>query len=127
MVTYNELETARERTVGAKDALVKAGFPADKIHETPQKTTDVPGAFDAVNTLLTQRPEVKHWLFFGMNDSAVVGAVRAAEGRQFTAENVIGIGINGTDAIPEFERPEPTGFFGSMLLSAQEHGYNTAE
>lgn len=127
MVTFNELETARERTAGAKDALVKAGFPAAKVYETPQKTTDVPGAFDAVNTLLTQHPEVKHWLFFGMNDSAVVGAVRAAEGRQFTADNVIGIGINGTDAIPEFEKANPTGFFGSMLLSAREHGFTTAE
>ncbi len=127
MVTFNELETARERTAGAKDALVKAGFPADKIYGTPQRTSDVPGAFDAVNTLLTQHPEVKHWLFFGMNDSAVVGAVRAAEGRQITADNVIGIGINGTDAIPEFEKANPTGFFGSMLLSAQEHGFKTTE
>lgn len=127
MVTYDELETARERTGGAKDALVKAGFPADKIYGAPQKTTDVPGAMDAVNILLTQHPEVKYWLFFGMNDNTVLGAVRASEARQFTAENVIGIGINGTDAIEELKRPNPTGFFGSMLLSAKEHGYKTTE
>jgi L-arabinose transport system substrate-binding protein len=127
MVTFDELETARERTAGAKDALVKAGFPENKIYAAPQKTTDVPGAFDAVNILLTQHPEVKHWLFFGMNDSAVMGAVRAAEGRQISADNMIGIGINGTDAITEFEKPNPTGFFGSMLLSAREHGYKTTE
>ncbi len=127
MVTFDELETARERTAGAKDALVKAGFPEAKIYAAPQKTTDVPGAFDAVNILLTQHPEVKHWLFFGMNDSAVLGAVRAAEGRQLTPENIIGIGINGTDAISEFEKPNPTGFFGSMLLSAREHGFKTSE
>lgn len=127
MVTYNELETARERTEGAHDALVKAGFPADKIYQVPQKTTDVPGAFDAVNILLTQHPEVKHWLFFGMNDSAVMGAVRAAEGRQIAASDMIGIGINGTDAITELEKPEATGFFGSMLLSARDHGYKTTE
>ncbi len=127
MVTFNELETARERNAGAKDALVKAGFPADKIYETPQKTTDVPGGFDAVNTLLTQHPEVKHWLFFGLNDNAVIGAVRAAEGRQFSAQDIIGIGINGTEAVSEFEKPNPTGFFGSMLLSAREHGFKTTE
>jgi len=127
MVTFDELETARERTGGAKDALVKAGFPADKIYPAPQKTTDVPGALDAVTVLLTQHPEVKHWLFFGLNDSAVLGAVRASEGRQFTADNVIGIGINGTDAIEELKRPNPTGFFGSMLLSASDHGYKTTE
>jgi L-arabinose transport system substrate-binding protein len=62
-----------------------------------------------------------------MNDSAVLGAVRASEGRQFTADNVVGIGINGTDAIEEFKRPNPTGFFGSMLLSAKDHGFKTTE
>lgn len=127
MITFDELETARDRTGGAKDALVKAGFPADKIYATPQKTTDVPGSLDAVNVLLTQHPEVKHWLFFGLNDSAVLGAVRATEGRQISADNVIGIGINGTDAVEEFRRPQPTGFFGSMLLSAKDHGYKTTE
>lgn len=127
MVTFDELETARERTGGAREALIAEGFPAEQIYPAPQKTTDVPGAFDAVNILLTQHPQVKNWLFFGLNDTAVMGAVRAAEGRQIAAENVIGIGINGTDAITEFEKPEPSGFFASILLSARKHGYETTE
>ena len=68
---------------------------------------------------------MKHWLVCGMNDSAVLGAVRALEGRGFAADNVIGIGINGTDCIPELEKEKPTSFYGSMLLSPKRHGSET--
>jgi L-arabinose transport system substrate-binding protein len=126
-VTYEELDTARERTDGAIDVLTKAGVAAGRIFKAPEKTTDVPGAFDAVNTLLTQHPEFKRWLVCGMNDSAVLGAVRATEGRGLAAADVIGIGINGTDCIVEFEKPTPTGFFASVLLTPRRHGFETAE
>jgi L-arabinose transport system substrate-binding protein len=125
-VTFNELETAKDRTDGARDALTSAGFPAARIFTAPQKTSDVPGAFDAVNVLLTQHPNEKHWLVYGMNDSAVMGAVRAMEGHQLGADAVCGVGINGTDCIVEFEKPKPTGFYGSMLLAPKRHGYETA-
>jgi len=62
-----------------------------------------------------------------MNDSAVIGAVRAMEGRGFDATTVAGIGINGTDCIPEFERTKSTAFLASSLLSARQHGYETAK
>jgi L-arabinose transport system substrate-binding protein len=127
VVTFDELDTARERTEGATDAITAAGFPADRIFKAPQKTSDVPGSLDATSILLTQHPDVKHWLIAGMNDSAVMGAVRAMEGRQFSADNVCGIGINGTDCISEFEKPNPTGFYASVLLSAKKHGYDTAD
>lgn len=126
-VTFEELDTAKDRTDGAIDALVAAGFAGKRIYKAPQKTTDIPGAFDATNILLTQHPEVKHWLICGMNDNTVLGAVRATEGRGFTADTVIGIGINGTDCIAEFEKAKPTGFFASSLLSARQHGYETAK
>lgn len=127
VVTFNELDTAKERTDGAVEALKAAGFPEAKIFTAPQKTSDIPGAFDAVNILLTQQPDVKRWLICGMNDSAVLGAVRATEGRGFKADSVIGIGINGTDCIVEFEKEKPTGFFESALLAPKRHGYETAD
>src|SRR5690606_17760312 len=68
----------------------------------------------------------KHWLIFGNNDEAVLGAVRATEGRGLTHENVIGIGINGQASLEDFKREQPTGVFGSILLSAKKHGYDTA-
>lgn len=123
--SFVELDTARQRTEGAKAALVAGGFPAAKMYDAPNKTTDLPGSFDAVNVCLTQHPEVKHWLIVGMNDNAVLGGVRATEGRGFDAADVIGVGINGTDCASEFEKPKPTGFFGSLLLSPNKHGYDT--
>lgn len=127
VVTFEELDTARERTDGAIAALKAAGFPADRIFKTPQKTTDVPGSFDAVNVLLTQKPTIKRWLISGMNDTAVLGAIRATEGRGLSADSVIGIGINGTDCIDELRKPTATGFFGSMLVSAPQEGFRTSE
>jgi L-arabinose transport system substrate-binding protein len=126
-VTFDELATAKERTDGAEATLVAAGFPKDRIYRAPERTPDIPGSFDAANTLLTQRAGVKNWLVCGPNDNSVLGAVRALEGRGVPVENAVAIGINGTDCIVELEKAKPTSFYGSMLLSAKEHGYKTSE
>jgi L-arabinose transport system substrate-binding protein len=126
IVTFEELDTARERTEGIIEKLVENGFPRERIHKTPQKTTDVPGSLDATNTLLVQHGGVKRWLAAGMNDTAALGAVRALEGRGFTHETAIAIGINGTDCIDELKKPSPTPFHGSVLMEANLHGYETA-
>lgn len=125
--TYEELSTAKERTDGAMEALAAAGVPRERMHKAPQKTTDIPGAFDVANTVITQHPQVRRWLVCGNNDNAVLGAVRALEGRGFGHESVIAIGINGTDCIDELRKPAPTGFFGSILLTPRRHGFETAE
>jgi len=128
LITRDELDTAKERTEGEAEALTKAGFPADKIYRAPEKTTDVPGARDAATVVLTQHPEVKHWLVAAMNDSGALGAVRATEAYNLKPENVVAIGINGdTGVIDEFKKPQPSGLFGSILLQARRHGYDTAE
>lgn len=126
-ITFDELYTVRERTDGAAAALVAAGFPPERIFRSPEKTTDVPGAFDAANTLLTQHPEVKRWLVFSVNDEGALGAVRAMENHGFGADRVIGIGIGGSSAIPEFEKEQPTGFFATCLLSPYRHGFEATE
>jgi L-arabinose transport system substrate-binding protein len=127
LVTRDELDTAKERTEGAREAVIAKGFPEAKIYKTPQKTTDVPGGRDAATIVLTQHPEVKHWLVAGMNDSAAMGAVRATESFNIKPENVIGIGINGDAALEDLKKPQPTGLYGSILLQAKRHGYDTAE
>jgi L-arabinose transport system substrate-binding protein len=124
-VTYDELDTARERTDGATARLLAGGLPPERVFQAPQKTTDIPGGFDAMSTLLTRHPEVERWLVCGLNDNAVLGAVRALEGRGRKAQDVIGIGINGTDCITELEKAEPTGFFASVLLMPRQHGHET--
>lgn len=126
-ITYDELDTARERTEGAIEALVAAGFPRNRIYKSAEKTTDVPGANDAGNIVLTQHPEVKKWLVFSMNDEGVLGAVRAMEQVNIPVENICGIGIGGSSCLVEFEKAKPTGFYATILISPKRHGYETTE
>jgi L-arabinose transport system substrate-binding protein len=127
VVTHEQVETQRERTDGAIESLGEAGFPKDRIFKTAQKAEDIPAAFEAAASLLARQQDVKNWLICGMNDTAVIGAVRAMEGRGFSADTMCGIGINGTDCLGEFRAPQPTGFYASVLLTPRRHGYETAE
>lgn len=127
-LTLVELDTARERTDGAREALVAAGFPRDHIFIGPVRgAAEVSTAFDAANIVLTQHGEVKHWLVFGMNDESVLGGIRALEGRGFSAADTIGVGIGGTTGMVDWKREKPTGFFAAVLISPKRHGYETAE
>jgi L-arabinose transport system substrate-binding protein len=125
--TWDQLDTARQRTEGAIEELVKAGFPAAQVFKAAQKTTDIPGGRDAANIVLTQHADVKYWLVAGMNDAAVLGTVRAMEGRSIPVANVIGIGIGGDTCLVDFEKAEPTGFYASVLVSPMRHGFESAE
>ena len=40
---------------------------------------------------------------------------------------MIGIGINGVDAVNELSKAQPTGFYDSLLPSPDIHGYKTSE
>jgi L-arabinose transport system substrate-binding protein len=62
-----------------------------------------------------------------MNDNTVLGGVRATEGQGFNASNVIGVGINGVDAVSELAKSKPTGFYGSLLPSPDVHGFKSIE
>ncbi|SDF97702.1 MULTISPECIES: arabinose ABC transporter substrate-binding protein [unclassified Duganella] len=126
-VAYDQLPTGKDRTTGAIDALKAAGFPAANIIDAPQAKTDTENAFNAANIALTKNAKFKYWVAVGLNDEAVLGAVRAAEGRGIKADNMIGIGIGGAKAAEsELNKPQPTGFFGSIMISAKEHGYQTS-
>lgn len=124
--TFEELDTAHQRTSGSVESLLDGGFPKDNIYYAPNRTTDIPGSFDASNIVLTQHHDKKHFLVIGMNDNAVLGGIRATEGARYAAADVIGIGINGTDVTAELEKKEVTGLYGSLLLSPNIHGYKTA-
>jgi len=126
-VTWEQLNTAKERTDGTTAALTKAGFPADKIYRAPEKSTDVPGAWEAASAVLTQHPNVKRWLVFSMNDEGVLGAIRATEEHGLKPKEVIGIGIGGATAVAEFDKKEPTGLFATCLIDPYRHGYETTE
>jgi len=126
-VTYEQLPTAHDRVTGATEVLIAAGFPRENIIDAPQTRTDTETAFNAANIAITKNPRFQKWISFGLNDEAVLGAVRAAEGRGFGADKMIGVGIGGAQsAIDEFNKPNPTGFFGTVLISPKRHGYETS-
>ena len=126
-MAFDQLPTAHERTRGAVDGLLAAGLPAANVIDATQAKTDTESAFNAANIAFTKQTRFKHWVIFGINDEAVLGAVRAAEGRGLKAESVIGIGIGGSKtALNEFAKPIPTGFYGTVLISSKRHGYETA-
>lgn len=127
VITFDQLETIKQRTDGAVSALLGSGIPAARVFRSVQKTQDVEGGFNAATIVFTQHPDIKRWLICGGNDTAVLGAVRASEQRGFSAGEVIGVGINGTDCIDELRKTKPTGFFGSIRVSALSEGFTTSE
>lgn len=126
-VSYDQLPTAVDRVEGAISALKAAGFPEENIFDAPQAKTDTEAALNASTVVLNKNADIKNWVAFGLNDEAVLGAVRAAESVGIPADNMIGVGIGGADsAINEFKKPSPTGFFGTVIISPKRHGYETA-
>lgn len=126
-VSFDGLETARERTSNGRDAAVAAGVPVGNVHDAPQRTTDTEGGFNAASPVLTRAAMLKRWIVLGMNDESVLGGVRAAEQLGLPAQDIIGIGIGGSgSAEAEFSKPALTGFYGSILLSPRRHGFDTS-
>jgi L-arabinose transport system substrate-binding protein len=126
-IAYDSLETGRERTEGGAKAAVAGGVRPDHVFDAPQKTTDTEGGFTAADPVLIQQQQTRQWIILGLNDEAVLGGVRAAEGLGLGADSVIGVGIGGSGAAKaEFAKPRPTGFHASVLLSPRAHGYDTS-
>lgn len=126
-MTYDQLPTIRERTDGAAESLIAAGLPETQIFESPMKTLDIEGSFNAAHITITMHPDIDLWMVAGGNDNAVLGAIRALEGQKFGPDKVIGVGINGTEAVSEFQKRDKTAFVASILLDARQHGYDTAK
>ncbi|MFP3555262.1 arabinose ABC transporter substrate-binding protein [Paraburkholderia sp. SIMBA_049] len=126
-VSYDQLPTSHDRTAAAADALVAAGLPRANVINAPMNHPDTENGFNAANIALTKNPQFKHWVAFGLNDESVLGAVRAAEGRGFSAGNMVGVGVGGSEsALNEFKKPQPTGFFGTVIISPKRHGAETS-
>jgi len=126
-VSYDQLPTAVDRVEGALSAMKATGLPEGNIFDAPQAKTDTEAALNASTVVLNKNPDVKYWVAVGLNDEAVLGAVRATESVGISPDNVIAVGIGGSDsAINEFKKPSATGFYGSVIISPKRHGYETA-
>lgn len=127
-ITDYELPTAKLRTDGATQSLLANGFKPQNIFDAPQKTTDDEGGFNAASPVLAQHPAIKKWVIYGLNEETVLGGVRATEQLHIPAADVIGVGINGAgEAFAEFQKKEPTGFYGTIAVSSTNHGKQSAE
>lgn len=125
-VSYDQLPTAKDRVEGAISVLKQNGFLAQNVFDAPQSKTDTEAALNAATVVLNKNPGIKKWVAFGLNDEAVLGAVRATEVAGLKATDVVAVGIGGSDAaINEFKKPSPTGFYGSVIISPKRHGYET--
>lgn len=127
-ISNYELPTAKERTDGATDALMDAGFKKDNIFDAPQQNTDTSSAFAAASPVFSKQSKYKHWVIYALNEESVLGGVRASEQYGLTADDVIGVGINGSGAaFAEFSREKPTGFYGTIAVSSTMHGRQSAK
>ncbi len=127
IVTHDELETIKQRTDAEKDALIKSGFPANKIFIAVNKTLDVPGGMEGANVALTQNPKIKKWIVTGGNEESVIGAVRALEGKGFDGKTTIGIGLGAGAGLLEFKKEGVNGFYATSAISPYRHGYETTK
>ncbi|MGO4700761.1 arabinose ABC transporter substrate-binding protein [Dyella sp. 2RAB6] len=126
-ITSDQLPTAKQRTDGATQTLLANGFKPDNIFSAPQRTTDDEGGFNAASPVLTRHANIKRWVIYALNEETVLGGVRATEQLRIPAANVIGVGINGAgEAFAEFQKQQPTGFYGTVAVSSTSHGRQSA-
>lgn len=126
-LTFNELPTAVERVSGARDSLLAAGFHRPNLFSAAQRTTDTEGGSSAAAPVFSKHPGIKKWVIFGINEESVLGAVRTSEQFGLGADQVIGVGIGGSEAaVAEFSKTQATGFFATVAVSSYRHGRQTA-
>ena len=116
-------DTCMRRTQGAEAAFLEAvpGFDKSHIVRIPYDNT-MANAIDAVTTTLTANPAAQHWIFYSCNDDGVLGAVRATENQGLKADQVIGIGIDGSRSCSVFGTGQPSGFRGTMYIDSRKEG-----
>ena len=116
-------DSCMQRTNGAEAAFLEAvpGFDKNNVVHIPYDNT-MNSSIDAVNTTLTANPAVDHWIFFACNDDGVLGAVRATENAGMKADNVIGIGIDGSRSCDAFGSGVASGFRATMWIDSGKNG-----
>jgi L-arabinose transport system substrate-binding protein len=115
-------EAERARLGALKTALLASGVRESNLRVV-ERGGSISSAQSASAAFLSNRKDLTNWIIAGSVDEGVIGGVRATEATGLSASNVLGIGIGGLSAIEELEKPE-NGFFGSLLISPKELGYD---
>jgi L-arabinose transport system substrate-binding protein len=116
-------DTCMQRNKGAEEAFLKAvpDFKPDNIIRVAYDNTMV-NSIDVMTTTLTANPNVTNWIFYSCNDDGVLGAARALENAGYSADQGMGIGIDGSRACDAFGSGKPSSFRGTMWLNSANHG-----
>ena len=116
-------DTCMQRNRGAEEAFLEAvpGFDANNIIRVAYDNTMV-NSIDVMTTTLTANPQVTNWIFYSCNDDGVLGAARALENSNYSADQGMGIGIDGSRACDAFGGGRPSAFRGTMWLNSANHG-----
>ncbi|WP_306118200.1 MULTISPECIES: substrate-binding domain-containing protein [unclassified Roseitalea] len=121
-------DTCMQRNRGAEAAFLEAvpDFDPGNIIRVPYDNTMV-SSIDAMTTTLTANPQVTHWIFYSCNDDGVLGAARALENSGYSADQGLGIGIDGSRACDAFGSGRASAFRGTMWLNSENHGATAVE
>ena len=116
-------DTCMQRNMGAEEAFLAGvpGFDTANIIRVAYDNTMV-NSIDVITTTLTGNPEVTNWVFYSCNDDGVLGAARAMENAGYTADQGLGIGIDGSRACDAFGGGTASAFRGTMWLNSANHG-----
>jgi L-arabinose transport system substrate-binding protein len=116
-------DTCMQRNKGAEEAFLKAvpDFKPENIVRVAYDNTMV-NSIDVMTTTLTANPTVTNWIFYSCNDDGVLGAARALENAGYSADQGMGIGIDGSRACDAFGSGKASAFRGTMWLNSANHG-----
>jgi L-arabinose transport system substrate-binding protein len=109
--TENTIAVLKERLGMTEDQVIHLAVPDSQDN-----------AMTTASQAIVAYPNVKKWLIGACNDNGVLGVVRALEQAGYTADDMIGVGVNGQIACEEFKKPEVTGFKGSIYVDSKIHG-----
>lgn len=121
-------DTCMQRNKGAEEAFLEGvpGFdPADIVRVAYDNT--MVNSIDVMTTTLTANPTATNFVFYSCNDDGVLGAARAMENAGYSADQGLGIGIDGSRACDAFGNDRASGFRGTMWLNSGNHGRVAAE
>lgn len=121
-------DTCMQRNKGAEEAFLEGvpGFNPDNIIRVAYDNTMV-NSIDVMTTTLTANPTVTNFVFYSCNDDGVLGAARAMENSGYSADQGLGIGIDGSRACDAFGNGRASGFRGTMWLNSGNHGREAVE
>ena len=116
-------DTCMQRNKGAEDAFLAANgdITEDHIVRVAYDNSMV-NAIDVMTTTLTANPQIENWIFYACNDDGVLGAARALENSGYSADQGIGIGIDGSRACDAFGNDRASAYRGTMWFNAANHG-----